>query len=73
MCNNLVHDYRDEISFECRRGCSSEKVSKREIKSKGSNPEIVKINEVWVFLESDADMIKSRKVELGTGTSHFER
>ena len=58
--------------MECRRVCSSEKVRKREIKAKGSNPEIMKINEVWVFLKSDADMVKARKVELGTGTSHFE-
>ena len=72
MCNDLVHDDRDEISSECRRGCSSEKVSKREIKSKGSNPEIVKINEVRVFLKSDVDKVKEKKGELGTGTSHFE-
>ena len=72
MCNNLVHDDCGETSLECRRVCSSEKVRKREIKAEGSNPEIMKINEVWVFLKSDADTVKARKFELGTGASHFE-
>ena len=73
MCNNLVHDSADKVHFERRGVCSGEKVSKREVKSKGSIPEIVKISEVWVFLANDVDTVKSREVELGTGASHFGR
>ena len=73
MHNNLVHDPADKVCFERRGVCSGEKVSKREVKSKGSIPEIMKISEVRVVLASDADTVKSREVELGTGASHFGR
>ena len=58
--NNFVHDDFVDMGFEDNRGCSSvDKVIKREIKSKDSNPEIMKVKVSLVFLVGDVDTVKS--------------
>ena len=72
--NNFVHDDFVNISFEGSRGCSGiDKVIKKEVKSKDSNPEIVKVKMVWVFLAGDMDTVKFCVVESAAGSSHFGR
>ena len=60
VCNDFVHDDFINISFEGAGGCSGvDKVIKEEVKSKDSNPEIMKVKMVWVFLAGDTDTVKS--------------